>query len=858
MPSALTLGVEEELHLVDLDTWQLAARAPQLLSRLPTENYSAELQRTTVETNTDVCSTLEELRADIVRLRKGLVAVAADEGLGLAAVGTPPLSSTSDFELTTTGRYGRMQDEYRLLVDEQLICGVQFHVGVANRDLAVAITQRVARDLPLLLALSASSPFWQGADTGYASIRSIIWQRWPTSGTFGRLESAAEYDRLVGDLIASGVIADAKMVYFDVRPSAHVPTVELRVCDACPIVDDAVLIAGLFRGMVAQAESDIANCVPSRPLAPPLHRAAMWRAARSGLAGELLDNSTDPQPVPAADAVRSLLTRIRPQLERLGDWDAVAQLAEATLRRGNSADRQRAAYAEQGRIADVVEQVVTETHGPAAGPSAPVTAWGQYRARAGDEAFTPSRMPRPAYRELFAALDEVGLAEVGRREDQRDEWALAAGMTFGVEGEHRPFRIDLVPRAIPAHEWTMLAAGVAQRARALEMFLQDIYGDAAVVADAILPPDVLSATPGWRDEARRLPRGTVRAPVMGFDLVRNELGGWRVLEDNVRVPSGAGYAIASRQAMDEVMPMLPRPVGLLDPHTAPPLLRQTLLACAGRDDAVIALLSDGAHNSAWFEHRLLAEQSGFVLLTPDQIDVEAGRVVTRAGRDTIDVLYLRLNVELVDLLDSEQRPIGAALFDVAADGAVTLANSPGNGVADDKSTYCYVPDLIAYYLQEKPLLDAVPTYRCSDPAELPGVLERVGELVTKPVDGYGGGGVMVGPNASAAEVSARRAEISAHPDGWVAQEVVQLSSAPTFIKGPNGSGDLEPRYVDLRAFVYLSGTGPDDVHVADLALTRVAPKGSMVVNSSRGGGAKDTWILSDPPAEPVAATDLPS
>ena len=223
MPSALTLGVEEELHLVDLTTWQLAARAPQLLSRLPAENYSAELQRTTVETNTDVCSTLDELRAEIVRLRTGLVAVAADDGIGLAAVGTPPLSSTGDFELTTTGRYGRMQDEYRLLVDEQLICGVQFHVGVANRDLAVAITQRVARDLPLLLALSASSPFWQGADTGYASIRSIIWQRWPTSGTFGRLDSAAEYDRLVADLISSGVIADAKMVYFDVRPSAHVP-----------------------------------------------------------------------------------------------------------------------------------------------------------------------------------------------------------------------------------------------------------------------------------------------------------------------------------------------------------------------------------------------------------------------------------------------------------------------------------------------------------------------------------------------------------------------------------------------------------------------------------------------------------
>ncbi len=849
MPSALTLGVEEELHLVDLESWQLAARAPQLLSRLPAENFSAELQRTTVETNTEVCTTLAELRANIVALRTKLVGVAGDEGLGLAAVGTPPLSSTGDFELTTTGRFGRMQDEYRLLVDEQLICGVQFHVGVANRDLAVAITQRVARDLPLLLALSASSPFWQGADTGYASIRTIIWQRWPTSGTTGPLASSEEYDHLVADLIASGVIADAKMVYFDVRPSSHVPTVELRVCDACPIVDDAVLIAGLFRGLVATAEDDIANCKPTRPLAPPLHRAAMWRAARSGLTGGLLDHNARPQPIPAADAIWAMLGRIRPQLERLGDWDVVAELTEATLRRGNSADRQRAAFAEQGRIADVVEQVVKETHGPAEGPPVPVTAWRHYRARAGDEAFTPSRMPRPAYRELFAVLDEVGLDEVGRREAQRDAWAMEVGMTFGVQGEQRPFRVDLVPRAIPAHEWAMLAAGVAQRARALEMFLQDIYGDADVLADSVLPAEVLTSSPGWREEARRLPKGTVRAPIMGFDLVRNELGGWRVLEDNVRVPSGAGYAIASREAMDDIMPMLPRPAGLLDPHTAPELLRTTLLACAGREDATIALLSDGAHNSAWFEHRLLAQQAGFLLLKPEDIDVEDGRVVTRAERTPVDVLYLRLNVELVDLTDDEGRLVGPPLLDAAADGTVTLANAPGNGVADDKATYCYVPDLIAYYLQEKPLLDTVPTYRCSDPAELPTVLERVGELVTKPVDGYGGGGVMVGPSASAAEVSARRAEIAAEPDGWVAQEVVQLSSAPTFIKDSNaeqnGHGDLEPRYVDLRAFVYLSGTGPDDVHVADLALTRVAPKGSMVVNSSRGGGAKDTWILSD-------------
>src|ERR671917_402701 len=211
MAAELTLGAEEELHLIDLDRWELSARAPQLLSRLPSSSYAAELQRTTVETNTAVVRTLDDLRDELLRL----------------------------------------------LVDEQLICGTQVHVGVSDRDLAVEVAQRVARDLPVLLALSASSPFWNGHDTGYASIRTIIWQRWPTAGSTGPLASAAEYDALLADLIGSGVIGDPKMAYFDVRPSSHAPTLELRVCDACPLVDDAVLIAGLFRAMVRAAELDV-------------------------------------------------------------------------------------------------------------------------------------------------------------------------------------------------------------------------------------------------------------------------------------------------------------------------------------------------------------------------------------------------------------------------------------------------------------------------------------------------------------------------------------------------------------------------------------------------------------------------
>lgn len=363
----MTLGAEEELHLIDLESWQLSARAPQVLSRLDSASYSAELQRTTVETNTDVVSTLTELREELLRLRKGLVEAASRDGLGVAAVGTAPRSTFTDFELTATGRYGRMQEQYRLLVDEQLICGTQIHVGIADRDLAVEIMQRIAPTLPVLLALSASSPFWNGQNTGYASIRTTIWQRWPSAGTTGALESAAEYDELLDDLIASGVIADRKMAYFDVRPSSHAPTLELRVCDACPLVDDAVLIAGLFRASVRAAELDIEAGRP-RPQAPsPLYRAGIWQAARGGLSGDLLDGNDHPRPLPAPEAVRTLLGRLRPQLEELGDWDEVAELTEATLARGNSADRQRAAFVERGELDDVVRLVVEETHGSAAG-----------------------------------------------------------------------------------------------------------------------------------------------------------------------------------------------------------------------------------------------------------------------------------------------------------------------------------------------------------------------------------------------------------------------------------------------------------------------------------------------------------
>jgi carboxylate-amine ligase len=838
MPTARTLGVEEELQIVDRDTFRLASRAPQLLSRLPDDGYAAELQRSTVETNTVVCDTLGELRADVLRLRGQVIAAADDQGLGVAAAGTTPLSSASDLELTARGRYSRMQQDYRLLVDEHLVCGLQVHVGVDDGDVAVRLMPRVESGLPVLLALSASSPFWDGQDTGYASVRTMIWQRWPTAGRTERLDSHADYEAMMQALVVSGVISDAKMAYFDVRPSSHVPTLELRVCDSCPLVDDVVLIAGLFRALVSQAAE--AERVGTPVIRPPgaLYRAAMWRAARSGLSDTLLDGGAEPVARPAAEVVGSLVNQLRPQLEDAGDWDAVSDLATAAVARGSSSERQRARFAERGQVTDVMQLLLEETSGLTPAPLTR-TRWSSgYRGTSVDEALHPTGRPYATYRPVFEALEKLDVAEMSRRAQGARRRIVEQGLTFGVEGEQRSYPVDLLPRVIPAHEWAVLAAGLTQRARAIESFLRDAYGPADILRDGVMPPELLRSCDAWRPEAAKLPRHVVRAPIIGFDLVRDGIGGWRVLEDNVRVPSGVGYAIAVRRLMRAVMPELAVGVPMRDPEDTLALIGRTLRGCASLPDAEVALLSEGADNSGWYEHRLLAEEVGLLLAQPSEVEVRGGRVLVGGRR--VDVLYLRIADELVDLVDAAGRRIGAQVLEVAQEGGVVVVNAPGNGIADDKAMYCFVPDMIAYYLGERPQLAPVPTYRCADPAECAPVLERLDELVTKPVGGYGGSGVLIGPEATRAELDDRRREILDHPAAFVAQETVALSTLPTLV-----DGHLEPRHVDLRAVVYLTGTGAGEAQLADLALTRVAPAGSMVVNSSKGGGAKDTWLLLD-------------
>ncbi|MEU8240451.1 carboxylate--amine ligase/circularly permuted type 2 ATP-grasp protein [Actinoplanes missouriensis] len=901
----LTLGVEEELHVVDLGTRELVPQAPEILDRLDAAHFSAELHRSVVETNTPVSDTLDGLRAGIVERRRSAITVAESLGLGLVAAGTVPLVDLDRLPVTPTSRYQRMLHEYQMLVREQLICGTQVHVGVPDRDEAVAVAQRVTPVLPVLLALSASSPYWMGEDSGYASVRSLVWMRWPTAGDSGPLHSAAEHEELVSDLIASGTISDPKMVYFDVRPSAHVPTVELRVTDASSDVETVVLIAGLFRALVLRAQQQhraylngasldgasldgasldgallngtplngtllngAGGAIPSAR--PPLHRAAMWRAARSGLEGDLLDLPRSPVPVPAGVAVERLIGELRPQLEELGDWEQVFDLSLRALSRGSSAARQRRALARRGRLADVVDMLVSETRGetswnggtsPAGAglsgvmPDAPrLEAYGA----AGDEAFPDGRV-EPAYAGMLPVLTALGASGLRQREDKRDDEQRARGITFSVAGEAatRLFPFDLVPRIVPAADWGHLRTGLTQRVQALDAFLTDVYGDRQIVSDGVIPEWVVNGSPELRASGALIRRRAVRTQVAGVDLVKDSTTGeWRVLEDNLRVPSGIAYAMQNRRLTWSVLPELPRPAGLVSVEETPKLLKRALLEAAGPaagDDPHLVVLSQGPDDSAWFEHKMLAEAMEVPVVRSTELFVDEGlgsnsglgRVGGRRGprvwrlrdghRYPVDVIYLRMGEDsLVHSPGADGMPLGPSLVSALHADTVVLANALGNGIADDKAVYAYVPRMIEYYLGEKPILADVRTYLCGLPDQRVEVLSRLDELVCKPVDGYGGDRIVIGPHATADELDALRRQIQTAPHRWVAQELVQLSTHPVF-----DGHRLAPRHVDLRAFVF---TGKHST-VAPAALTRVAPAGSMIVNSSRGGGSKDTWLL---------------
>lgn len=460
-----------------------------------------------------------------------------------------------------------------------------------------------------------------------------------------------------------------------------------------------------------------------------------------------------------------------------------------------------------------------------------------------DEMFAAGGKPRPSYRKIHEALAKMTQDELRGRTEALASSYLAQGVTFDFAGEERPFPLDAVPRVIERSEWNQLEAGIKQRVRVLEAFLADVYGQQNAIRDGVVPAALVASSAHFHRAAHGIdPANGVRVQVSGIDLIRDSAGDWRVLEDNVRVPSGVSYVISNRRVMAQTLPELFQQMRIQPVGEYPNRLLAALRAAApaGVTDPTVVVLTPGVYNSAYFEHTLLARLMGLELVEGRDLFCTGGKVFMRttAGARRVDVIYRRVDDEFLDPLtfraDSVLGPPG--LMAAARLGNVTLANAVGNGVADDKLVYTYMPDLTRYYLGEDPIIENVKTWRLEEPDNLVEVLDRLDELVVKPVDGSGGKGLVVGPAASKKELDDLRKKLQKDPRGWIAQPVIQFSTIPTLVeKG------LRPRHADLRPFAVNSG---DDIWVLPGGLTRVAlPEGELVVNSSQGGGSKDTWVV---------------
>ena len=460
-----------------------------------------------------------------------------------------------------------------------------------------------------------------------------------------------------------------------------------------------------------------------------------------------------------------------------------------------------------------------------------------------DEVLDADGRPREHSAPLVDALRELSPEDLDVRAAALASAFRDQGITFSLSGEERPFPLDVVPRVVDADEWDLVERGVAQRVRALEAFLADMAGEQAVLGDRVVPRRIVVSSSAHAPAAHGIvPPNGVRVHVSGIDLIRDEQGRFCVLEDNIRTPSGVSYVIENRRAMTRVFPELLATHRVRPVADYPAMLLAALRAAApeGVLDPTVVVLTPGVFNSAYFEHSLLARLMGVELVEGRDLVCRDGEVWMRTtgGEQRVDVVYRRIDDDFLDPLHFRPDSLVGCpgLLNAARGGRVTLANAVGNGVADDKLVYTYVPELVRYYLGADPLLPNVDTYRCEDPDQLPEVLERLDQLVLKPVDGSGGKGLVIGPQATDEELARLRAQLEADPRGWIAQRVIQLSTSPT--KTPDG---IAPRHVDLRPFAVNDG---EKVWVLPGGLTRVAlPEGSLVVNSSQGGGSKDTWVL---------------
>ncbi|MDF1553370.1 MAG: circularly permuted type 2 ATP-grasp protein [Deferrisomatales bacterium] len=465
-----------------------------------------------------------------------------------------------------------------------------------------------------------------------------------------------------------------------------------------------------------------------------------------------------------------------------------------------------------------------------------------------DEMFDEEVRPRPAADLLKRKLDSLSGEEIHRRQKAAEQALLRMGITFNVYGAdggtERIFPFDIVPRILGATEWARLEEGLKQRVRALNLFIDDVYHDQKIVKDGVVPADILHSAGSFRSACVGLnpPRG-IWCHITGTDLVRDSDGEFYVLEDNLRCPSGVSYVLENRQVMKRTFPVVFEAARVRPVADYPSNLLQTLefLAPDSVKEPTVGVLTPGIYNSAYFEHSFLAKQMGVDLVEGRDLVVDNGWVMMRTthGFERVDVLYRRIDDDFLD--PQAFRPdsmLGVpGMMEAYRKGHIALANAPGTGVADDKVIYAYVPKIIRYYLDQDPIIANVPTYICWDAKDRGYVLDNLDKLVVKAANESGGYGMLVGPHASKEERAEFAEKIKAAPRNYIAQPTLGLSRVPTLV------GDhFEGRHVDLRPYILYG----DDIRVMPGGLTRVAlRKGSLVVNSSQGGGSKDTWVLSD-------------
>ncbi len=463
-----------------------------------------------------------------------------------------------------------------------------------------------------------------------------------------------------------------------------------------------------------------------------------------------------------------------------------------------------------------------------------------------DEMYAASQQPRNHYASYADWLNQQTPEHLANKRAEADLTFRRVGITFAVYGEseatERLIPFDLIPRIIPDQEWQTLQAGLKQRVHALNLFLHDVYHDQRIVSAGIIPKEKIVNNAQYRQHMQgiKVPHN-VYAHIAGIDLVRAGKGEYFALEDNLRVPSGVSYMLENRKMMMRLFPDLFFNHQVAPVEHYPDLLVETLLSIAPQtqSDLTLALLTPGMYNSAYFEHAFLAQQMGITLVQGEDLFVHNNKVYMRTtkGPQRVDVIYRRIDDDFLDpTVFRKDSQLGVpGLMGAYQAGNVTLANAIGTGVADDKSIYPYVPDMIRFYLSETPIIQNVPTLKCSEASDLQQVLAKLPELVVKEVHGAGGYGMLVGPAATRAEIELFREKLKANPANFIAQPTLALSTCPTFVE----SG-IAPRHIDFRPFI-LSG---QHITIPPGGLTRVALKqGSLVVNSSQGGGTKDTWVL---------------